>query len=156
MASSCWSRSARVNQKFIDVKARLPRELAALEGELVQAVKGRLTRGTVDVQVHRRAVAGAVAVEIDLALAREYARAYGELQAALGGAEALSVSVRLLFEAEGVVRLCERPAALEAARDALQKALSAALDQVLEMREREGRALLADLRRAGEVAAGVG
>src|SRR5271154_694042 len=73
-----------VNQKFIEVKARLPRELAALEAELVQLIKGQLARGAVDAQVHRRAVQGTPGIEIDLALAREYAHAHAELEKTLG------------------------------------------------------------------------
>ena len=132
-----------VNQNFIDVKARLPRELAALEAELVQLIKAKLARGAIDVQVHRRAVQGTPGVEIDLALAREYARAHAELEATLGLED--PVSVRLLFEAEGVVRLVERPAALEAARRALQGAVGEALGQLVAMREKEGEALARDL-----------
>src|SRR5581483_6340377 len=133
-----------VNQKFVDVKARLPRELAALETELVQLVKAQLARGAVDVVVHRRALQGTPAVEIDLGLAREYAQAHAELEKTLGLGDRLSA--RTLFEAEGVVRLVERPAAMEAARSALQKATAEALKQVVAMREREGEALARDLR----------
>jgi uncharacterized protein (TIGR00255 family) len=133
-----------VNQKFVEVKARLPRELAALEAELVHLVKAKLARGAIDVQVHRRAVQGTPGVEIDLALAREYARAHAELEATLGLED--PVTARSLFEAEGVVRLVERPAAMEAARRALQQAVGEALGQLIAMREREGEALARDLR----------
>ncbi len=133
-----------VNQKFVDIKARLPRELAALETELVQLIKGKVARGAIDVQVHRRAVQGAPGVEIDLALAREYARAHAELEATLGLKDA--VTARSLFEAEGVGRLVERPAAIDAARRALHEAAGVALAQLVAMREREGESLARDLR----------
>jgi len=142
-----------VNQKFVDVKARLPRELGALESELVQQVKAKLARGAIDVQVHRRAVQGNSAVEIDLEMAREYARAYAELGAALGLKD--GVTPRSIFEAEGVVRLVERPAAMEAARLALQAALGEALGQLIAMREKEGEALERDLSSRLEVMAGL-
>ncbi len=132
-----------VNQKFVDVKARLPRELAALEAELVQLVKAKLARGAIDVQVHRRAEQGTPGVEIDLVLAREYARAHAELEATLGLED--PVTARSLFEAEGVVRLVERPAAMEAARRALLEAVEGALGQLVAMREKEGEALARDL-----------
>ena len=133
-----------VNHKFIEVKARLPREMAALEIELVARVKDRLARGAVEVQVHRRALHGAATVFVDLPLAQEYARAYGELQASLGLHDALTT--RQLFQVEGVVRLEEQAPGLEPARLALHGALDSALLQVLAMREREGEALGVDLR----------
>ena len=44
-----------VNHKFCEVKARLPRELSALEIEVTRTVKDRLSRGGVDVSVRRAA-----------------------------------------------------------------------------------------------------
>ncbi|MGZ6142601.1 MAG: YicC/YloC family endoribonuclease, partial [Myxococcales bacterium] len=44
-----------VNGKFCEVKARLPRELASLEIDLVKSIKSRVSRGVVDVFVRREA-----------------------------------------------------------------------------------------------------
>jgi uncharacterized protein (TIGR00255 family) len=133
-----------VNHKFCEVKARLPRELAALETALVRQVKDRLARGAVDVAVHRaRAVGGAVVPKVDLDLAREYAAAYRALGQTLAISEPLSL--RALFEAEGVVRLEEASVDLEAAGQALAQALDEALGKLATMRTQEGLALAADL-----------
>jgi uncharacterized protein (TIGR00255 family) len=132
-----------VNQKFIDIKLRAGRELAPFEAEIVAAVKAVLARGAIDVQVHRKSLRGNVAVAIDLPLARAYAEAFAEVSKALALSEPLPA--RVIFEAEGVLRLEERAAAPDQLRSALRAAVDAALKQVLSMREREGVALGADL-----------
>jgi uncharacterized protein (TIGR00255 family) len=133
-----------VNHKFCEVKPRLPRELAALESALVRQIKERLARGAVDVSVHRaRAVGGSALPKVDLDLAREYASAYRSLGEALAIAE--SPSLRAIFEADGVVRLEEAAADLEAAGRALALALTDALVALAAMRQQEGQALAKDL-----------
>jgi uncharacterized protein (TIGR00255 family) len=132
-----------VNHKFCEVKARLPRELSALEVEVVRAVKDRLVRGGVEVAVRRSATRGALAPRVDLGLAAEYARAFEEVRSRLGLAG--SVSLSEVLAAEGVVALEERAADLESARGAASEALGVALDRIAEMRAREGEALARDL-----------
>jgi len=132
-----------VNHKFCEVKVRIPRELAALEPAVVRAVKDRLARGGIDVALRRTGPGGAMAPRVDAALAEAYARAYAEVQARLG----LHDPIRLqdIVSAEGVIRLDERDADLDAARAATEGALAAALEALLAKRLREGEALAADL-----------
>jgi uncharacterized protein (TIGR00255 family) len=132
-----------VNQKFCEVKARLPRELAALEPGLVRQVKDRLARGGIDLSLRRTGPGGSMAPRVDGPLAEAYARAYAEVQVRLG----LHDPIRLadIVAAEGVIRLDERDTDLDAARGAAEKALGVALEALLAMREREGEALGADL-----------
>jgi uncharacterized protein (TIGR00255 family) len=132
-----------VNHKFCEVKARLPRELAALEVEVVRQVKERLARGGVDVAVRRTATRGAAAPRVDAALAAEYARAFEALRADLGLEG--RVGLQDLLAADGVVTLEDRGADLEAARAALAEALGGALERLAAMRAAEGEALGRDL-----------
>ena len=132
-----------VNHKFCEVKVRLPRELSALEHELIRLVKERLARGGVDVTARRGARGGTQAPRVDVALAAEYARAFREVGERLG----LNGEVTLaeVLAAEGVVTLEERGADLEAARAAAVAAMGRALDSLTAMRAREGEALARDL-----------
>jgi uncharacterized protein (TIGR00255 family) len=132
-----------VNHKYCEVKARLPRELAALEHEVVKTVKERLARGGVDVSIRRSSAGGAVAPRVDVALAESYARAFGEIQDRLGLPGAVTLAD--VLAADGVVRLEERQVDLDAAGEALRRALAAALEALVEMRRREGEALARDL-----------
>jgi uncharacterized protein (TIGR00255 family) len=133
-----------LNHKFCEVKARLPRELSTLEPALVKRVKDRLARGAVDLSVRRQvASATSSAPQVDVALAREYRRAFAELAAATGLPD--SVTIRDLASQPGVVRLEERGVDLEAASTAAAAALDQALSALLAMRKTEGDAIRQDL-----------
>jgi uncharacterized protein (TIGR00255 family) len=132
-----------VNHKYCEVKARLPREVSALEHEVVRSVKDRLARGGVEVTVRRATPGGTVAPRVDVPLAESYARAFAEIQARLGLPGAVTLAD--ILQAEGVVRLEERAVALDAVADALRRGLMTALDALVAMRAREGQALARDL-----------
>lgn len=133
-----------VNGKFCEVKARLPRELGALEMDLVKTIKARLSRGVIDVFVRREsASARGMAPRLDLTLAAAYAKALRELKDELGLAG--EPSVHDIAALEGVVLLGETTVDAAAMGKALQLALAAALDALDEMRRREGDALARDL-----------
>jgi uncharacterized protein (TIGR00255 family) len=133
-----------LNHKFCEVKARLPRELAALESTVVKQVKDRLARGSVEVFIKRQTATAAGTVPVvDVALAREYARALREVAEALGiHAE---VSWAQVASQPGVVRLEERGTDVESATKAALAALDQALTALEQMRRVEGEALQADL-----------
>lgn len=133
-----------VNHKFCEVKARLPRELSALETTVTKLVKEKLARGAVDVIVKRsvRASAGLVPV-VDMSLAREYRRAFAEVASALGVPD--NTTVKDIVGQQNVVRLEEPHANLDDAQKATEAALADALDALRAMRAIEGAALDADL-----------
>jgi uncharacterized protein (TIGR00255 family) len=133
-----------VNGKFCEVKPRVPRELAALEPELVKTIKARVSRGVIDAYV-RREPGGArgSAPRADLALAAAYAKAFRDLKESLGLAGEPSVQDLALME--GVISIGDAAPDPQAAASALQQALSAAIDALDQMRRREGEALARDL-----------
>jgi uncharacterized protein (TIGR00255 family) len=132
-----------VNHKFCEVKVRLPRELGALEVDVVRQVKDRLARGGVEVALRRGGGRGALAPRVDQELAESYARAFEEVRRRLGLAG--EVTLGAVLQAEGVVTLEERAVDVDAARAAVGAALAQALDARAAMREREGAALARDL-----------
>jgi uncharacterized protein (TIGR00255 family) len=133
-----------LNHKFCEVKARLPRELAALESVVVKQVKDRLARGSVEVFVKRQtATAAGTVPTVDAALAREYARAFLEVAEVLG--LPAEVTWHQVANQPGVVRLEERGMDVESASQAMQAALEQALSALEQMRQVEGEAIQADL-----------
>lgn len=134
-----------VNGKFCEVKTRLPRELAALDAELVKLVKARVQRGMIDVFLRREGVgARGASPRIDLPLAAAYAKAMREMGRELGLAGEPTVTD--IAGLEGVVVLGEAAPDPAAISEAARAALSAALDGLDRMRRSEGAALEADLR----------
>lgn len=133
-----------LNHKFCEVKARLPRELAALESVVTKQVKDRLARGSVEVFIKRQTATAAGTVPVvDVALAREYARAFREVAHALGVQAEVSWSQVAIQP--GVMRLEERGMDVESATQAAQAALEQALTALEQMRRVEGEAIQADL-----------
>ena len=132
-----------VNHKYCEVKVRLPRELGALEVEVTRAVKERLARGGVEVTARRAGNHGAMAPRVDAPLAEAYARAFAELQARLSLPGAATLAD--VLAADGVIKLEEREVDVEAAKEALMRALERALEALIAMRAREGAALARDL-----------
>lgn len=133
-----------LNHKFCEVKVRLPRELATLEPAISKQVKDRLARGSVEVLVRRQtSTASGTVPTVDVGLAREYARAFRELAAALGTAS--EVTWHQVATQPGVVRLEEKGVDAESAGQAVQAALEQGLTALEQMRRTEGEAIYADL-----------
>jgi uncharacterized protein (TIGR00255 family) len=133
-----------VNHKHLEVKVRLPRELSALEPLVLKAVRARCARGAVDVAVRRSAgtTSGAVPT-VDAAMARGWREALRTVARAVELPD-VPTAVQIANQ-PGVVRMEEPVTDLTLAEGALDHALAEALDGLVAMREREGRALEADL-----------
>jgi len=134
-----------VNHKYLEVKVRLPRELASLEPEVQRQVKTACTRGAVEASIRRvtPTASGSVPV-VDPAMARAWRSALGEVARAAGLPD--TVGVADVAAQTGVVRMEEPTVDLASATRAAEAALAEALAGLLGMREREGAALERDLR----------
>jgi uncharacterized protein (TIGR00255 family) len=127
-----------VNYKGLDVKVRLPREAAALEGDIVHHVKARLERGRVEVGV---ALAAIDAVDVHTEAVQRVVMQARALAAVLDVHTDLSTGdlVRALLSVRG-----EPPRVdVEVAKPALLGALGGALDGLIDARGAEGTALRA-------------
>ena len=134
-----------VNHRFLDLKIKLPPELAAQEGELRERLKGLLIRGRVDIAVALKSTRPpAYRVEINGDLLREYvraARAVGK-ELRLGG----GIDLKTALSLPGAVQIhAAAPESGEAAT-LLQQAVDGALKAYESMRTREGERLEKDLR----------
>ena len=133
-----------VNHKHLEVKVRLPRELSALEPAVLKSVRARLVRGAVDVVVRRSASTATGAVPtVDVAMARAWREALRAVARAVDMADVPTTSQIAALPA--VIRMEEAVTDLGKAEAALENALAEALDALVLMREREGRALEVDL-----------
>ena len=134
-----------VNHRFLDLSLRLPRNIAFLEQTVRDHAGARLRRGHVDVFLTVRNLdSSALQVTADTVLARLYAEAAQEISAAADAENDMTVSK--LMAMEGVTTLTEREMDQEKVALLCGEAMEAALDQVIAMREAEGKHLAADLR----------
>src|SRR4051812_47688245 len=130
-----------VNQRFLDVRARLPRELGDLTLFTEQIARERLRRGRVELVVHAEGTIGSPLV-VDKERARAAFRALGELRDELAPGAEIPLSLLAV-----VPDLFAPPSATElhALRDAVKLAVEQAIEAMAAMCRREGEALAVDL-----------
>jgi uncharacterized protein YicC (UPF0701 family) len=116
-----------VNSRHLEVRVRLPRELAALERDARAVASRFFERGGVDIAV-RLPQEGELAprLELDLDAARRYASAAQELAAGLGIASDLTAARLLTLPAVARVREPIEPNARAGAADTIARACAAA------------------------------
>jgi uncharacterized protein (TIGR00255 family) len=134
-----------VNNRFLEVTARLPRSLSLRENEIKELVRRKAVRGKVNLLVSvERENGGDVPLKINTAAARGYYRLLNELRRTVKIKETVKLEHLLHFteviEQEEVERKDEKE------WDVVQEALDHALDDLAEMRRREGQELEKDFR----------
>jgi uncharacterized protein (TIGR00255 family) len=133
-----------VNRKQSDVVINLPRDLAALEPRIREAINENISRGRTNVTVTLRNDAnGARPLALDTNLARSYHEAMRALQKDLNAPG--EITIGLILQAPGVMRSPEEAVEPDAAWPPIEQALRTALVDLIKMREREGKHLAKDL-----------
>jgi uncharacterized protein (TIGR00255 family) len=137
-----------VNHRFLDVKLRIPDSLEPFEHRLRQAVRGRIHRGHIDVNVSMEP-GEAAPVHVNRELLNSYVHAAEELRKLVGGTGELDV-VSLLRLPGVITGLASALPETEEEQEKLGKVLESylldALERMDEMRRNEGRHLTDELR----------
>ena len=132
-----------VNRKQSDIVMNLPRDLAALEPRIRQAINEKISRGRMNVLVVMHQGANGAALALDTALARSYHEAMLTLQKELSAPGEITIGT--ILQAPGVMRSPEQSIDADDAWPVVQRALGIALSELIKMREREGKHLAKDL-----------
>lgn len=134
-----------VNRKQAEVNIYLPRELEALELQIREAVNRRIARGRLMVKMalHAGEHFYGGRVQLNIPLAKAYAKEIAKLGRELGLTGAVSMDV--LLRAPGVLQMEDGIADAESLWPVVQKALQRALDALVRMRQKEGAHLAGDL-----------
>jgi uncharacterized protein (TIGR00255 family) len=128
---ACELRS--VNHRFLEITARLPDDLRALEPVLRERIGARISRGKLDVSLRLRAADAAGGLQVDRARLAELAKLSRELEADFPG---LRTDFSQLLQIPGVVRTDGiDPVQLQAEALAL---IERVIDDFIAAREREG------------------
>jgi uncharacterized protein (TIGR00255 family) len=133
-----------VNRKQSDIVVNLPRDLAGLEPRIRQTINENISRGRTNVVVnfHDR-TNGNRQLALDTKLAQSYHDAMRALQKELDAPGEITIGT--ILQAPGVLRAPEETLQAEDVWPAVEKALRAALGELVKMREREGKHLAKDL-----------
>lgn len=133
-----------VNRKQSDLVVNLPRDLAELEPQIRKTINAKISRGRTNVVVaHHHNPDGVRKLALDTALARSYHDAMRALQKELSAPGEITIGT--ILQAPGVMRSPEDTLDAKEAWPAVERALGAALSELLKMREREGKHLAKDL-----------
>jgi uncharacterized protein (TIGR00255 family) len=133
-----------VNRKQSDIVVSLPRDLAALESQIRQTVNENISRGRTNVVVsYHNGSSGPRKLALDVDLARSYHDAMRALQKELNAPGEITIGA--ILQAPGVMRTPEESIDSSEAWPAIERALRSALNELIKMREREGKHLAKDL-----------
>lgn len=131
------------NSKNLDIVVRGPHFCQPLEERVKTMAADRLHRGRIEVRLDIREVGQEIRrFEIDLPRARAYYHALEQLhdEFKLAGA----VSLEMMVTGGGVIKPADNDNDLEPLWELVAAGLGEALDQLIDMRRREGRSLQAD------------
>lgn len=132
-----------VNHRHFNPQIRVPSALQRFEGEVRERVRVRVARGNVALSARwSTEPPAATTLRVDVERARAVTSALTELQQALGLPG--EIDVAFVARQPGVLTVPEE-SALDLDSDAFLSIVDGALDEVLRMREQEGKALAKDL-----------
>jgi uncharacterized protein (TIGR00255 family) len=140
-----------VNHKFFDATLKLPNGIAYFEDRIKEALQKRIKRGKVNLNL---ILDGALLKEEKIVINKKAARNYYDdlllLRKSLGLKE--EIAIRDVIALPGVLNYKAIDENIAKAWPKIKKTLNAAVDRLISDREKEGRALCADLlKRAGKI-----
>jgi uncharacterized protein (TIGR00255 family) len=134
-----------VNRKQAEIALSMPRALLELEPRVRDEINSRISRGRLTVVVGLHHKEGARGNVINVAAAKAYQKRLDALRKELKLAG--DVTLDQVLRGPGVIDSDDVEIDTDAVWPALGKALKAALEQFVKMRQQEGDALAADLRK---------
>src|SRR5213082_1043486 len=133
-----------LTRKQSDIVINLPRDLNELEQRIRQTINENISRGRTNATIALHSSPnGARNLAVDSELARSYHEAMRALQKELNAPGEITIST--ILQAPGVMRFPEEALNAEEVWPAVERALDAALGDLIKMREREGKHLAKDL-----------
>lgn len=132
-----------VNHRFLDLSIKLPRALIFAEDRMKKAISARVGRGHIDVFTTYSAPADQGALSLNKTLAENYLAMSRELSETLGVKNDCTASS--LLRVQGVVEETATTLPEEEILELVRTATDRALDQLLKMRDTEGKAITADI-----------
>ncbi|NNM85558.1 MAG: YicC family protein [Phycisphaerales bacterium] len=144
----CQVELRAVNNRFFKISIRLDEHLADCEVEIERLIRSKIARGSVTVKVTLRGEAIETVAPVNAAAAKLYLQqmlAIAESQPTAGRGQ-YTLDLPTLLTLPGVcMQPVESEELHETARNMVNKLVQQALDQLLQMRRREGESLAADL-----------
>jgi len=138
----CQVEIRSVNQRFLDIRCRLPLSFQTMEPEIKKQIKAVSSRGKIDCSIKLEKGASEEKLKLNLERAQHYNELLTEFEALSGrkvGIDARDLSSLNIIEEN---KSGEPP---EKCEKVVQECLSRALEGLQEMKEREGQAMQSDI-----------
>jgi len=138
----CQVEIRSVNQRFLDIRCRLPLGFQTMEPEIKKQIKAVSSRGKIDCSIKLEKGASEEKLKLNLERAQHYNELLTEFEALSGrkvGVDARDLSSLNIIEEN---KTGEPPEKFE---KVIQECLSRALEGLQEMKEREGQAMQSDI-----------
>ncbi len=133
-----------VNNRFLEISCRIPSVIARYEQEIRKIIRSQITRGKLYVTIAIQDEAdGTLDIRVDSEMAKKIHRLLDELRQATGVEEELCLEHFLKFSE--IFEPLKEPEDGEKIWESLQVALTKALTDLKEMRDKEGSALVRDI-----------
>jgi len=132
-----------VNNRYLKISMRTPESLQPLEAKIEQKIRGRLQRGTVNIAVRMKVPDEESVYKVNSTALNSYLDQIRLLE--MDANPILRLDIGALLQLPGV---CQPPRLEELAAktaDGLLALIEEALDKLMEMRTREGQAIISDL-----------
>lgn len=133
-----------VNHRFLEMSIRLPKSIGFLEDTFKKTIQEHCARGRVDLSVSLQGSrGGGRSLQLDVALAKQYHRAFQTLQRTLKLKG--SIDIGLLAGSRDVIALADQPADDPKLAKVIEKLGVQAVSDLAKMRKKEGALLGQDL-----------
>ena len=134
-----------VNSRTCNITVKFPDTLSSLEIPILSYIKSRISRGQVNISVDLRqdGVLSGKKVILDRELAREYCKQLSEVREYLSLTDTINLGT--IAALPGVVNIEEAERSADEIWHSVNQALTMAVDQLMQMKEAEGAAMLADI-----------
>lgn len=134
-----------LNNKYFKATIRLAEEFQGLEAEMETLLREKVSRGTVTVNARCSDASESAAYQVNVAALQKYADQLRQLPQVAKGE--ITLDITSLLSLPGVLQPpANEEERFERARGAFLPLLGKAIEQLVGMREREGRSLVDDLR----------
>lgn len=132
-----------VNHRYSDISVRMPRSLSSLEEKVRELINEEIYRGKIDVYINYSSFGQNSKIMLDTNLAENYVNSLNILKEQFGIKDEISLSLLTRFPDILVMETEEQD--FDELWLVLKEALESALKALVEMRQREGERLKADL-----------
>lgn len=133
------------NSRSININVKMPEILSSYEHQVVNYVKSRIKRGQINIAIEldRSGAEQSKRIFVDRELAKDYFNQLESLRNELAFTD--PINLNLLVSLPGVLNVEETKGDVEQIWVLVQQSLGMAFDQLIQMRETEGQAMIDDI-----------